>query len=171
MPVHHAARPTGRPHVPDETYVVRYVDDEIRPLYPVRSRALVHALRLRPACASIARRWRRTGRFEVSVRVANVGERAGTETVQLYIGDPVASVSRPVRELRGFERLALEPGESRIARFEIDVRDLAFPELAWPANDPRRVAEAGEFTVRVGPSSAEGLEGRFRLAQDWREED
>ena len=168
VPVHHAARPTGRPHVPGETYVVRYVDDEIRPLHPFG-----HGLSYTRFAYDRLRLDRRTlepgGTLRVSVRVANVGERAGTETVQLYVGDPVASVSRPVRELRGFERLSLGPGESRVARFEIDVEDLAFPELAWPANDPRRVAEAGEFTVRVGPSSAEGLEGRFRLVRDWRE--
>ena len=60
--------------------------------------------------------------LEVSVPVTNAGERAGTEVVQLWLRDPVATISRPVRELRGFVRLTLAPGETAVARFRLTVR-------------------------------------------------
>ena len=169
VPVHHAARPTGRPHVPGERYTVGYADAPVAPLYPF-GHGLSYTRFEYDGLLLDREALEPDGTLRVSVRVRNAGDRAGIETVQLYVGDPVASVSRPVAELRGFERLALAPGETGVARFELDVRDLAFPELAWPGRDPRRVAEAGEFTVRVGPSSAEGLEAGFRLVRDWREE-
>ncbi|HMC22978.1 MAG TPA: fibronectin type III-like domain-contianing protein, partial [Thermoanaerobaculia bacterium] len=73
--------------------------------------------------------------------------------------DPVASVSRPVKELKGFQRVALKAGESRRVEFNITRRDLQFrSENGW-------VAEPGEFRVWIGPSSATGLEGKFVLAK------
>jgi len=75
----------------------------------------------------------------------------------MYIADPVASVSRPVKELKGFQRVALKPGESRRVEFTITRRDLQF----WSQN--RWIAEPGEFKVWIGPNSATGLEGKFEL--------
>ncbi|HEY8133864.1 MAG TPA: fibronectin type III-like domain-contianing protein, partial [Thermoanaerobaculia bacterium] len=93
----------------------------------------------------------------VSATVRNAGNRAGEEIVQMYVADPVASVSRPVKELKGFQRVALKPGESRRVEFNISRRDLQF----W--SDKGWVAERGEFKVWIGPSSATGLEGKFEL--------
>ena len=167
VPIHHAARRSGRPHAPGERYVMRYLDAAFEPLYPFG-----HGLSYTAYEYGEVRLERETlgpgGTLGASVRVTNVGERAGTETVQLYVGDPVASVARPVWRLRGFERLALAPGESALARFEIAMEDLAFPALAWPDDDPRPVAEAGEFRVRIGPSSVAGDEAVFALDGDWR---
>jgi len=80
--------------------------------------------------------------------------------VQLYVRDEVASVGRPVRELKGFQRVTLKPGESRAVDIRVAVRDLAFYGL-----DMKRVVEPGTFRVYVGPSSAEGQEARFAVIQ------
>ena len=64
--------------------------------------------------------------FEVSAAVTNTGKRRGTEIVQLYVRDQVGDVTRPVRELKGFERVALEPGETRRVKFTLSTDDLAF---------------------------------------------
>jgi beta-glucosidase len=93
-----------------------------------------------------------------SARVTNAGQRAGREVVQLYVRDLVASVTRPVRELKGFQSVWLEPGESQTARFRVPVTELGFHGL-----DNQYVVEPGEFALWIGPSSADGLEGRFRV--------
>ena len=96
-----------------------------------------------------------------SAVVRNTGTRAGEEIVQMYVGDPVASVSRPVRELKAFKRVALKPGESARVEFPITRHDLEF----W--SDGRWVVEPGTFNVWIGPNSASGLKGvlDYRNAQ------
>ena len=94
----------------------------------------------------------------VSVEVANVGERAGREVVQLYLCDVECSLVRPEQELRAFEKVALDPGEKKTVRFALDRRALSFYDPApedW-------VAEPGEFEVRVGSSSRD-IRGRARF--------
>lgn len=84
----------------------------------------------------------------VSCRVTNTGERAGDEVVQLYVRDHFASRVRPVKELKGFKRVHLEPGESRVVRFRLHSDQLAFIDV-----DGNLVVEPGEFTVMIGSSS------------------
>jgi beta-glucosidase len=86
----------------------------------------------------------------VEVEVANTGQRAGDEVVQLYIRDDVSSVPRPVLELKGFQRVALKPGERRTVRFELAPDALAFWNI-----DMQWVVEPGTFTISAGASSAE----------------
>ena len=88
------------------------------------------------------------GHTEVRVRVANTGKRAGDEVVQLYIRDQVSSVTRPVKELRGFERVSLKPGESRQVTFTLGREELSMIDRRM-----QRVVEAGRFDVMVGTSS------------------
>jgi beta-glucosidase len=94
----------------------------------------------------------------VSVDVQNVGKRAGAEVVQLYVHDPVARVTRPVRELKGFERVELAPAERRTVTFALKPADLAYWGL-----DNRWVTEPGDYEVYVGNSSAAGGKTTFRL--------
>lgn len=91
------------------------------------------------------------GTLEITVRcrVTNTGERSGKEVVQLYVHDVEASVARPVRELRGFAKVHLEPGGSRPVRFTLDARDLSY----WSETVADWVLEAGEFELAVGASS------------------
>ena len=99
--------------------------------------------------------------IDVRVRVANAGDRAGTETVQLYIEDVVSSVAMPVEQLRGFAKLALAPGEAKTCRFKLTPDDLALYDV-----DLKRVVEPGQFRVMVGSSSEDiRLKGEFRVTR------
>ncbi|MGN1262756.1 MAG: beta-glucosidase BglX [Prevotella sp.] len=101
------------------------------------------------------------GSLTATVRVKNTGRRAATETVQLYIRDLVASVSRPVKELRGFERITLAPGESREVAFRITADMLKFynAQLEY-------VAEPGDFEIMTGPNSRDVKRKRITLLAD-----
>jgi beta-glucosidase len=101
------------------------------------------------------------GAVEIQVEVRNVGDRAGSEVVQLYVRDEVASVTRPVQELKGFERVELAPGERKRVRFTLRPDDLQF----WGPNDEWTV-EPGWFTVMIGGSSADTHSARFELVAE-----
>ena len=88
------------------------------------------------------------GTVTAEVTVTNTGKVAGKEVVQMYLQDVVGSTTRPVRELKGFEKISLEPGESKVVKFEIT------PELMSHYNSNLEfVAEPGEFIVSVGADS------------------
>ncbi len=163
VPIYHGARRTGRPPDPaapfanKDAYTSKYFDVPWTPLFPFGHGLSYTTFRYgapRLGAASITP----ADSLVVSVEVTNTGTRAGDEVVQLYVRDPVASVTRPVRELRGFRRVRLEPGETRTVAFTLTADDLAFYDAAM-----RRVVEPGEFTVHVGGSSADTREARFRL--------
>jgi beta-glucosidase len=88
-------------------------------------------------------------------RVKNVGERAGKEVTQLYLRDVISSVTRPVKELRGFEKVSLDPGESKDVEFS-----LGFDDMSLLDRGMKRVVEPGRFRVMIGASS-----GDIRLDQ------
>jgi beta-glucosidase len=90
------------------------------------------------------------GTLDVSVDVKNTGARAGDAVVQLYIHERVSSVTRPIKELRGFQRVTLAPGESRTLTFHLDQHSLWF----WN-KDMKRVVEPGDFEIMTGPNSTE----------------
>ena len=93
-----------------------------------------------------------------SVNVTNTGKYAGTEVVQLYVQDKVASVTRPVKELKGFRRVALQPGETRTVIFSLPVSELAFWNI-----DMKKVVEPGDFKLWLGTNSDEGLSAEFEV--------
>lgn len=98
--------------------------------------------------------------LEVSVPVKNVGKMAGAEVVQLYVSDPECSVDRPVKELKGFGKLYLEPGETGVLKFTLGTDDLAY----FDAGKHEWVAEPGVYRVLVGASSADiRAEAEFEL--------
>lgn len=90
-------------------------------------------------------------RLVVSARITNVGNRAGAEIVQLYVNDEVASVSRPVKELKGFQKVFLRPRETATVVFELDERALAF----WDVNSNEWLAESGRFNALLAASAAD----------------
>jgi beta-glucosidase len=98
---------------------------------------------------------------EVRAVVKNVGQVAGDEVAQLYVQDLVGSVTRPVRELKGFRRIHLEPGESREVSFQLLAADLAFH-----GRDMTRATEPGSFQVWIGGSSTADLRADFELTAD-----
>jgi beta-glucosidase len=93
---------------------------------------------------------KKDGSVTVTVDVRNTGARAGDEVVQLYVHDEVSSVTRPVKELKGFQRVSLRAGEVKTVSFEIGPRALRF----WNA-DMQRVVEPGSFSILVGPNSVD----------------
>lgn len=98
------------------------------------------------------------GSIRAEVKVTNTGRRQGDEVVQFYTRDLVGSISRPVQELKHFERISLEPGESKVVSFDITVDDLKFYNYNLDY-----VAEPGEFLVMVGPSSDKVQQLKFLL--------
>ncbi len=99
------------------------------------------------------------GSVDVTAEVSNAGSRAGDELVQLYVNDPVASVTRPVKELKGFQKVSLQPGEKKTVKFTLGPDDLALYDQSMV----RRV-EPGAFNVMVGSSSEQiRLRGSFEV--------
>ena len=159
VPLYYAHKNTGRPPDPANKYTSKFLDVPVTPLYPFGFGLSYTAFRLtnlRLNAPSI----RPDGQIKVSVDVENIGGRAGDEVVQLYLRDLVASVTRPLKELKGFVRIALKPGEQRRVEFT-----LASEQLGFYNRDLRFVVEPGEFRVFVGTNSAEGLEASFRVLE------
>jgi beta-glucosidase len=100
----------------------------------------------------------RNGSLKASVDVQNTGTREGDEVVQLYIHDPVASLSQPVRRLRGFERVTLAQGEKETVTFTLDRSDFGFYD-----NDGDYVVEPGQIDVYAGNSSKAELKQTFTV--------
>jgi beta-glucosidase len=87
--------------------------------------------------------------YQATVDITNTGDRAGSEVVQLYVGQLKCSTPRPVRELKGFARVDLKPGETRQAKLALKRDDFAYYSMSGSA----WVVEPGEFEIAVGPSS------------------
>ncbi|NZA27405.1 beta-glucosidase BglX [Luteimonas sp. SJ-92] len=160
VPIHYNHKNTGRPPDADDKYTAKYLDVHWSPLYPF-GHGLGYTSFRYDALRVDAPRIRRGDAVEVEVRVTNTGRRAGEEVVQLYLRDDVASVTRPVKELRGFQRVALQPGESRRVRFRLEPEALAVLDAGM-----RPVVEPGTFTVFAGGSSADTVETSFEVVTD-----
>lgn len=124
------------------------------PLFPAGHGLTYTTFAHGPLRASATRLTGEDAVLEVRLAVTNTGDRAGVEVIQLYLRDPVAAISRPVRELKGFARLTLAPGETADAAFRLTVADLAYdrgPTIAACIRD----WEPGDFIVMAGPNAAE----------------
>ncbi|MDQ3821427.1 MAG: glycoside hydrolase family 3 C-terminal domain-containing protein, partial [Acidobacteriota bacterium] len=148
-PLYYNHMNTGRPPDPNNKYTSKYLDVSWTPLYPFGYGLSYTEFSLSNLQLS-AERIRPDGRLTVSLDVTNTGRRVGDEVVQLYIRDVAASVTRPVKELKGFERVTLRPGERRRVQFT-----LAPAELGFYTREMRFAVEPGEFRVMVGTSSAD----------------
>jgi beta-glucosidase len=100
------------------------------------------------------------GLITVTATVKNTGKRAGTEVVQCYVRNLGASLEQPVRSLQGFERITLQPGESKQVAFK-----LGFPELSFWDNTGHQVIEPTDYTVWVGGSSTAEVHDEFRIVR------
>jgi len=126
-----------------------YLFDDTKPLWPF-GHGLSYTTFTYGAPHVAAARIAPSGRTTVSVDVTNAGTRAGDEVVQLYVHDRVSRVTRPVQELRGFQRVTLKAGETRTVTFDVDTRTLGYygPAMKW-------VVEPGTFDLMLGGSSAQ----------------
>ena len=159
VPVYYAHRNTGRPAQQENHYTSKYLDLPWTPLY-VFGHGLSYTT-FRYANLRVAASGRAADPVRVSVDVTNTGARAGDEVVQLYVRDDAASVARPVRELKGFHRISLRPGETRSETFVLQPVDLSLYRL-----DMRRVVEPGTFTLWAGGSSEATLTASYRVTGD-----
>ncbi len=147
VPIYFARRPSGRPAAPTDHYTSKYIDESVTPLFPFGhglsyTRFTLANLRAEPAAL------RPDGKLDIAVEVTNAGARDGQATVFLFIRDPVASVARPVLELRSFARIRLAAGACETMRWVLAASDLAF---LGPDLKPR--LEPGEFDIFAGESA------------------
>ena len=157
VPLYYNHKNTGRPPVANQKYTSKYIDVPWTPLYPFGHGLSYTTFGYRNLRLS-ASTMRPGDTLRVSVDVTNTGDRAGDEVVQLYIRDEVGSLTRPVKELRGFRRITLQPGETQTVSFTLGAPDLAFHDSALDL-----VVEPGFFRVFVGTSSERVEEARFEL--------
>lgn len=158
IPLYYNSLPTGRPFEAENKYTSKYLDVPNTPLYPFGfglSYTTFNLAGLQLSSRSIAG----TGELTISLDVDNTGTRKGTEVVQVYVHDVAASMSRPVKELKGFQRVTLNAGEKRKVKITIRARDLGFYN---PVN--QYVVENGKFDLIVGTSSQDdGLRDSFSI--------
>jgi beta-glucosidase len=158
IPVYYAYPNTGRPGTEnDQGHRTGYNDLPRTPLYPF-GYGLSYTRFSYEALELDRHELHGDQRLVASVRIANTGSRSGAEVVQLYLRELVASVERPLHELRGFERVVLQPGESRTVRFTVDREALSFYDAQLD-----RVTEPGDFELQVG-ASAEDIRLRERFS-------
>ena len=159
-PIYYNHYNSGRPRPDDErryNYKCAYIDGPNSPLYSFGYGLSYTSFSYSEVKLSDTV-LKKGGKITASVELTNTGDREGTETVQLYIRDLVGSVTRPVKELRGFERVTLGKGESKFVSFDIDEETLAFY-----GQDLQRRAEAGEFHVFIGGDSRVNSPAKFTL--------
>jgi beta-glucosidase len=169
IPVYYAHLNTGRPAstaelgipignpVEPQGYTSKYLDVDFTPAYPFGFGLSYSEIEYSPPRVSSSA-LRRGGSVVVSAEVSNRGRREAEEVVQFYVRDLVASVARPVRELKGYRRIRLAAGQKQTISFTVTEEQLAFYNASM-----QRVAEPGEFQAWIGPDSASGAPVVFRL--------
>jgi len=150
VPIYYNHKPTGRPCDVGSRYNSRHRDiRSCLPLFEFGYGLSYTTFQISGVKLSGGAMDARHGSIKVSAQVTNTGTRAGDEVAQLYINDPVASISQPVRRLRGFERVTLQPGQTKTVSWTLDRDDVGFYD-----NSGRFVVENGRINVWVGDSSA-----------------
>ncbi|HZR28925.1 MAG TPA: beta-glucosidase BglX [Terriglobales bacterium] len=157
IPVYYDHYNTGRSTSPDRWHT-GYIDESSLPLFPFGFGLTYTTFRysnLEILTHSVAS----NGTLRVQADIENTGRRTGTEVVQLYVHDQLAPVSRPVRELKNFQRITLRSGEKKTFTFAVNANDLGFYDTHM-----RWVIPSGMYDVWIAPNSAEGLRGTFQVA-------
>jgi beta-glucosidase len=158
VPIYYNHEPTGRPCDPGVKWNSRYRDiPSCDPQYPFGfglSYTTFKVDNLSLDKSSVSRK----GTVKVTFDVTNTGTRQGDDVAQLYIHDPVASISQPVRRLRGFQRVTLDPGKSQTVSFNLDASDFGFYD-----NSGRFIVEPGRIDVYAGDSSTADLTQSFTV--------
>ncbi|WP_430810436.1 MULTISPECIES: beta-glucosidase BglX [unclassified Carboxylicivirga] len=151
-PIYYNHYNTGRPTGGNGVFWSHYTDESNDPLYPFGYGLSYTTFSYDKLQVQVEP----GNKVTVSVEVTNSGERAGEEVTQLYLHDKVASVARPVKELKGFKKYRLEPGETKTLTFELTPTELGFYD-----NEGEFIVEPGAFSLMVGTNSQEGLWADF----------
>jgi len=155
VPIYYNHKNSGRPIRPDGPFKTRYVDLPTSPLFPFGYGLTYTSFEYSNMKVSNEVM---KGKLEISADVTNTGKRAGKELAQLYVRDLVGSLTRPIRELKGYQHVALNPGKTRRVTFTLEEEDLAFTRA-----DGTKGTEPGTFHVWIAPDSKSGLQGSFKL--------
>lgn len=156
VPIFYNHKSTGRPGPKAEVFWSHYQDEVNQPLYPFGYGLSYTTFEY--SNLNIENTYNQDKKVKVSVTLKNTGNIKGKEVAQLYIRDLFASITRPVKELKGFELIELNPGESKTLEFILSDKELGFYD-----NDGNFITENGEFKVFVGGSSTTGLENQFEI--------
>jgi beta-glucosidase len=155
IPTYYNHKNTGRPSAPDRWHT-GYLDQSPTPLFPFGFGLTYTTFKYSDLKTehSVAT----DGTLHVSAKIENTGKRAATEVVQLYVHDRVAPTSRPVRELKGFQRVSLAPGEHKTVEFAVKANNIGSydPAIHW-------IVPTGTYDVWVAPDSASGIQGTFEM--------
>jgi len=171
IPVYYAHKNTGRPPSPNQkgipmgtpldpvAFVSNYLDVDVMPEYPFGYG--LSYVNFEYSNLKLSTDKLKMGEtLEISVQVKNSGKMAADEIVQLYIRDLVASITRPVKELKGFKRITLKPGERQVVNFKLQTDDLAFYNQQM-----KMMAEPGKFHLWAGKSAVDGLQAEFWIVE------
>jgi len=156
VPISYSMKNTGRPMNPSNKYTSKYLDIPNEPLYPFGFGLSYATFEY----GDIALSSSGNQGMKVTCTIRNTGKVTGNEIAQLYVRDLVGSVTRPVKELKGFQSVVLEPGASKEVVFELTSEDLSFFR-----RDMSFGPEAGEFKVFIGGNSRDVKEASFRLEE------
>ena len=158
VPIYYNYKNTGRPvmNEPDSVFWSHYIDEKNTPLYPF-GYGLSYSKFEYSDMQLTSNSFAKNGKIEVSVNIKNTGKVTGKEVVQMYIRDLIGSITRPVKELKGFEMIELKPNETKKVVFLIDEKTIQY----FTAN-AKWESEPGDFKVFIGGSSAKTLERDFQ---------
>jgi beta-glucosidase len=159
IPIYYYQKSTGRPLVEDDKYTSKYLDSPNTPLYSFGYGLSYTTFSYKNILVDKAK-IDKNDSVNVSVDLTNTGKYEGDEVVQLYIKDEFASVTKPVKELKGFQKIKLEPGETKTVRFKI-IPDM----LSFLDKDMNPVVEPGEFTLMIGGNSVDLISTSFEVIE------
>ncbi len=157
IPIYYNHKNTGRPLLESQKYTTKYLDVPNEPLYPF-GYGLSYTTFSYGDITLDKTNLKKSGKITVSITVSNTGKQAGTETVQLYIRDLVGTVTRPVKELKGFKQISLKAGETQTVSFDITEEMLKFYN-----SDLQYVSEPGSFKLFIGGNSRDVKAATFIL--------
>jgi beta-glucosidase len=159
IPIYYYQKSTGRPLEEEDKFTSKYLDSPNTPLYPFGYGLSYTTFSYENIKVDKSKISNDDSNY-VSVDVTNIGKFTGEEVVQLYIRDEFASVTRPVKELKGFQKIKLEQGETKTVRFKI-IPDI----LSFLDKDMNPVVESGDFTVMIGGNSVDLLSISFEVIE------
>ncbi|HSD64411.1 MAG TPA: glycoside hydrolase family 3 C-terminal domain-containing protein, partial [Ignavibacteriaceae bacterium] len=157
IPLYYYQKSTGRPFNKEDKFTSKYLDSPNTPLFPF-GYGLSYTKFIYKDIKILKNNILEDDSNRVSVVVKNMGDYEGEEVVQLYLRDEFASVTRPVKELKGFRKIVLKPGETKKVEFDIVPRMLSFP-----GKDMNQIIEPGKFTVMIGGNSEELIKTSFNV--------
>jgi beta-glucosidase len=159
IPLAYDGLPTSRPYTGDR-YTTGYIDEAFKPLYPF-GWGLTYTSFTYDSIKVSTEQLSREGTLTVDVAVSNIGDREGREVVQLYVRQLIASRSRPMRQLKGFQKVTIAPRQTKTVRFTLKATDLGYHD-----DDGNLIVEPGPFQLSAGGSADADLVAKFAIVAD-----